>query len=115
MMKILSNLKIYFLLIMIKVYLTQDICNTIINPTAYKECSAYSNNKTDTICCFISGVYGGNNGTSCLSVDSLFSGKTVPFTINEITSTMICGDQTSSAKVFIFNSMIFVFILLLIV
>lgn len=77
---------------------SQDQCSTILNPKLYSDCSPYSSKESGTVCCFIKGVYGANNGTACLSVDLMFTGKTVPFSLYGYTSNLICGDQVASAK-----------------
>jgi hypothetical protein len=77
---------------------SQDQCSAILNPKLYSDCSPYSSKESGTVCCFVKGVYGANNGTACLSVDLMFSGKTVPFSLYGFTSNLICGDQVASAK-----------------
>jgi hypothetical protein len=76
----------------------QDQCGAIVNPKSYGDCSPYSSKELGTVCCFIKGVYGANNGTACLSVDNMFTGKTVPFSLYGYTSNMICGDQVATAS-----------------
>jgi hypothetical protein len=90
---------IEFLLIFMMIEETfQDSCSSVVNPTSYKECSPFFNNQTQTICCWVSGVYGDNNGTACISMDSLFSGKIVSYTLSGLTSVMTCGDLTTSSN-----------------
>lgn len=90
-----------------------DKCSSILEPKAYSDCSPYDSTQNQTVCCFIRGVYGGTNGTACLSVDELFKNKTVSLTINSMTSSMICGTTTSNAQFIQFNIVFFIFSLYL--
>jgi hypothetical protein len=104
---------IYFLIYIMIEKSLQDSCSSVINPTSYKECSPFINNQTSSICCWVSGVYGNNNGTACISVDSLFSGKIVSYSLNGLVSVMTCGDQTTSSKFIFMNYHQFVICIIL--
>ena len=95
--------KIYFKLFLLINFLQifgingqSDKCTVVTNPKSYSDCGIYNNLPTSTICCFIRGVYGGNNGTACIPVDMLFANKSVSLTTNGSTGTMICGANVSS-------------------
>ncbi len=96
-------MKIYFIKILLictllNLSLNADPCTSVVNPTSYKDCSPFVNNATQSICCWVVGVYGGTNGTACLPVDSLFTGKSISYTLDGLTSNMFCGDQVLSSK-----------------
>ena len=72
--------KIFTLFLVLCIFqqiLCQTNCNTIPSPKSYSECSPYNNTAASTICCWVRGVYGGNNGTACLAVDDLFKNKMI--------------------------------------
>ncbi len=91
-------LQILFLLLQISINVNSqsDKCSLVSSPKTYSDCSIYDNLPSSTICCLIRGVYGGNNGTACIPVDSLFSNKSVTLTNNGVTGTMLCGASVSS-------------------
>lgn len=86
-------------------------CSEVQSPKTYSECKVHDSLSTSTICCLIKGVYGGNNGTACIPVDSLFSNKTVTLTSNGNTGTMICGETTSSSSYIYINKTILITII----
>lgn len=75
-----------------------DKCSQVLSPKIYSECGVYDSLATSTVCCLIRGVYGGNNGTACIPVDSLFANKSVSLTTNGATGTMVCGANVSSSN-----------------
>jgi hypothetical protein len=107
--KNLSKILLIFNLL-ININTQTSTCNNIQNPKSYGECSPYDSPKDSTLCCWIRGVYGGNNGTACLSVDTLFANRSISYTVNGQTGTMICGNQISHSSYI--NISVFVLILL---
>lgn len=91
-----------------------DPCTGFVNPQSYSQCQAFDNITANTICCWVRGVYGGNNGTACLPSDILFQNRSVSFTLSGQTGTMICGYTIiSSSFINLSKYMLFmVFILL---
>ena len=102
-----------FLFIISYFALCNEICNSVSNPQAYKDCSPYDDKQKSEVCCWIRGVYVGNNGTACLSVDELFKGRVVTYTQNGLTGSMICGDQTSNGEFIGFSFQIYLIFMIL--
>jgi len=99
-MKFKFLIKKFFLIIvwsiLIKINSQSEKCSSVSSPKTYSDCSIYDSLPSSTICCLIRGVYGGNNGTACIPVDSLFANKSVTLTNNGATGTMLCGANVSS-------------------
>src|SRR4051812_25549026 len=95
---------------------TKSPCELVAEPKAFQDCSPFINATTQTICCFIRGVYGGNNGTACLPVDALFKEKTISLSIDGLSSSMICGDKTDSGSLISlsYSYIVYIFLFLLI-
>ncbi len=92
-------------------------CAEVSSPKIYSECGTFDSLSTSTVCCLIKGVYGGNNGTACIPVDSLFANKSITLTTNGATGTMVCGANISFGKIIklnitnlIIGCMVFLFI-----
>lgn len=91
-------LHIFIITLMIGNILSQDTCSSVSSPKAYSSCQPYDNSTAQTVCCYIRGLYGGSNGTACLSMDILFANRTLSYTLNDITATMVCGNNTISSS-----------------
>lgn len=107
-MEIKNYISLYLLIILSKIININsqaDKCTQVFSPKIYSECGVYDSLSTSTVCCLIRGVYGGNNGTACIPVDSIFSNKSVTLTTNGATGTMICGANVSSSKSISFSFM----------
>lgn len=119
-MELKNYLSLHLLIIIIQLSVSNaqaDKCAQVSSPKIYSECGIYDSLPTSTVCCLIKGVYGGNNGTACIPVDSLFANKSVTLTNNGATGTMVCGASVSSENFikfhFICLSILFVFLLVL--
>jgi hypothetical protein len=75
-----------------------DACSKKANATSYEDCKLYNNSATETICCFLDGVYGKNNGTACVPVDLLFTNRTVTYSVGDLSGTLYCTGNTEVNK-----------------
>jgi hypothetical protein len=90
-----------------------SVCNVVVKPSSWNDCNLYDQVAAGTVCCFINGVYGGNNGTACLSVDILFQNRTTTYSVNGMSGTMICGNSTTNNAKYLNVSIIFTVIILI--
>lgn len=93
-----SLFRLFMISLILVNVLAQDACSIVNSPKAYSDCQPYDNSTAATICCFIRGLYGGNNGTACLSMDILFANRSLSYTLNDLTGTMLCGNSTISSE-----------------
>ena len=100
-----------FLQILSMINTQTDKCSLVSDPRNYADCDIYNSIGSPNICCLVRGVYGANNGTACILVDSLFTNKSISLTIAAGTGTMTCGANVSVSNFLNLKNSVFFYIL----